>query len=318
MEPRLFEFDWLRAKSHLRGSSQGRGNAHYLHFAGRDFVLRPFHRGGLIGKFNRDRYFYARVGDSRAMREFMLLDWMRTQGLPVPWPVAARHRASGLFYRADLITERIPNARPLAEVLLERAIQEHSWSRIGTVIRQMHSLGVYHADLNCRNVLLDASERVWLIDFDKCKRRVPGGWMQRNLARLKRSLVKTRRENSDLNWAEQKLGRVSIWLRPFIQFADEEKLLKQDQTGKFEERTLKRTLMCMKWGKAYAPDYVNVLASAVRKNLSGEYRFVCFTDDTSGISSDIETLPIPEMGTIPRQLSLRCLAKNFAIQARTL
>ncbi len=203
MEPRLFEFDWLRAKSHLRGSSQGRGNAHYLHFAGRDLVLRPFHRGGLIGKFNRDRYFYARVGDSRAMREFMLLNWMRTQGLPVPWPVAARHRASGLFYRADLITERIPNARPLAEVLLECAIQEHSWSRIGTVIRQMHSLGVYHADLNCRNVLLDASERVWLIDFDKCKRRVPGGWMQRNLARLKRSLVKTRRENSDLNWAEQ-------------------------------------------------------------------------------------------------------------------
>ena len=54
--------------------------------------------------------------------------------------------------------------------------------------------------------------------------------------------------------------------------------------------------MCMKWGKAYAPDYVNVLASAVRKNLSGEFRFVCFTDDTNGISSDVETLPIPEMG----------------------
>ena len=203
MEPRLFEPEWLRAKDHLRGSSQGRGNTHYLHFKGRDMVLRPFQRGGFIGKFNRDRYFYAQVGNSRAMREFTLLDWMRTQGLPVPLPLAARHRPSGLFYRADLITECIPDARPLAEVLLERDIQERTWSEIGSVIRQMHSLGVHHADLNCRNVLLDASERAWLIDFDKCKRRAPGGWMQRNLARLKRSLGKTRRKNPNLNWAAQ-------------------------------------------------------------------------------------------------------------------
>lgn len=62
---------------------------------------------------------------------------------------------------------------------------------------------------------------------------------------------------------------------------------------------MKRTVICMKWGKAYAPDYVNVLASAVRRHLSGEYRFVCFTDDTEGISRDVETLPIPEMGLDP-------------------
>lgn len=61
-------------------------------------------------------------------------------------------------------------------------------------------------------------------------------------------------------------------------------------------RDLIGTVICMKWGKAYAPDYVNVLASAVRKNLCGEYRFVCFTDDAEGISPDVETLPIPEMG----------------------
>ena len=203
MEPRLFEPEWLHAKGYLRGSSQGRGNTHYLHFAGRDMALRPFQRGGFVGKFNRDRYFYAQVGDSRAMREFTLLDWMRTQGLPVPLPLAARHRPSGLLYRADLITECIPNARPLAEILLERDLRERTWSEIGAVIRQMHSLGVHHADLNCRNILLDASERAWLIDFDKCKRRKPAGWMQRNLARLKRSLVKTRRKKPDLNWDAQ-------------------------------------------------------------------------------------------------------------------
>ncbi len=203
MEPRLFEPGWLRAKGHLRGGSAGRGNAHYLHFVGRDMVLKPFQRGGLIGKFNRDRYICTRVGDGRAMREFTLLDWMRTQGLPVPLPVAARHRPSGLFYRADLITERIPEARPLAEVLQERTLQEPSWRGIGAVIGQMHSLGVHHADLNSRNILLNASERAWLIDFDKCKRRAPGRWMQSNLVRLRRSLAKTKRMHPDLNWTVQ-------------------------------------------------------------------------------------------------------------------
>lgn len=52
----------------------------------------------------------------------------------------------------------------------------------------------------------------------------------------------------------------------------------------------------MKWGKAYAPDYVNVLASAVRKHLKTPYRFVCLTDDPTGLSPDIEALPIPNMG----------------------
>ena len=65
------------------------------------------------------------------------------------------------------------------------------------------------------------------------------------------------------------------------------------------ERDLKRTVICMKWGKAYAPDYVNVLASAVRRNLPEEHRFVCLTDDAEGISSDVETLPIPDMGLSP-------------------
>lgn len=57
-----------------------------------------------------------------------------------------------------------------------------------------------------------------------------------------------------------------------------------------------KVVMCMKWGKGYAPDYVNVLASAVKKNLAADHRFVCITDDAAGISKDVETYPIPEMG----------------------
>lgn len=60
-----------------------------------------------------------------------------------------------------------------------------------------------------------------------------------------------------------------------------------------------KTVICMKWGKAYAPDYVNVLASAVRRHLAEDHRFVCFTDDAEGIDPQVECLPIPDMGLSP-------------------
>lgn len=59
---------------------------------------------------------------------------------------------------------------------------------------------------------------------------------------------------------------------------------------------MEKVVICMKWGKGYAPDYVNVLESAVKKHLKEPYRFVCLTDDDDGISDDVECYPIPDMG----------------------
>jgi hypothetical protein len=54
-------------------------------------------------------------------------------------------------------------------------------------------------------------------------------------------------------------------------------------------------VICMKWGTAYGPEYVNILHAMVRRNLTRPFRFVCFTDDTSGINDGIECQPLPEM-----------------------
>lgn len=48
-------------------------------------------------------------------------------------------------------------------------------------------------------------------------------------------------------------------------------------------------IICMKWGTRYGADYVNRLASMVRSHLSQPFRFVCFTDDPTGI--DTATYP---------------------------
>ena len=56
-----------------------------------------------------------------------------------------------------------------------------------------------------------------------------------------------------------------------------------------------RNVICMKWGTKFSARYVNILAASVKRNLTGPYRFVCFTEDSTGLSEGIETRPLPEM-----------------------
>lgn len=56
-----------------------------------------------------------------------------------------------------------------------------------------------------------------------------------------------------------------------------------------------RTVLCMKWGHKYGPEYVNRLYAMVRRHLSGDFTFVCLTDDRSGIRSEVVCHPIPSL-----------------------
>jgi alpha-N-acetylglucosamine transferase len=55
-------------------------------------------------------------------------------------------------------------------------------------------------------------------------------------------------------------------------------------------------ILCMKWGSKYGPEYVNRLYGMVARNLSIPFRFVCLTDDVSGVDPKVECLPIPSIG----------------------
>ena len=155
-----------------------------------------------MGKLIKDMYLRVPVDKSRAMREFKLLQWMKVQDLPVPRPVAACFSPVGPAYRADLLMERIADAQTIADLLTRHALSHEDWMKVGEVIARMHLSGVYHSDLNCRNILLDRRGKVWLIDFDKCERRPPGGWCQENLERLKRSLTKVKAGLPEFFWEE--------------------------------------------------------------------------------------------------------------------
>jgi tRNA A-37 threonylcarbamoyl transferase component Bud32 len=198
-DPRLFDPAWLAQTGRLAGGSEGRARAHFLNHGGHDLVLRHYRRGGAVSPLLGDRFLRGPAAGSRAMREFALLGWMRGQGLAVPRPVAARWQPQGLWYRADLLTERIPDAATLAARL--QAGQAADWARIGAAIAALHAAGVWHADLNCRNILLDGGGSVWLIDFDRCARRRGGWWQAANLDRLHRSLAKEAAGPAGLAWS---------------------------------------------------------------------------------------------------------------------
>jgi hypothetical protein len=54
------------------------------------------------------------------------------------------------------------------------------------------------------------------------------------------------------------------------------------------------TILCLKWGTAYGPEYVNRLYAGVRRHLRRPFRFICMTDDRSGVRSEVEIYRLPQ------------------------
>ncbi|SHI21062.1 3-deoxy-D-manno-octulosonic acid kinase [Ferrimonas marina] len=201
-----FDPQWLKQQGWLTGSSDdsGRNPAWFFALQDGECVLRHYWRGGLPGKVLKDSFLFTGVERSRPYRELALMDWMFQQGLPVAQPVAARLSRSGLRYRADLITIKLPNSQDLVGALQQGNLGKREWQKIGKMIARFHDAGVYHADLNARNILLSDGD-YYLIDFDRGERRRPHkGWMQSNLERLKRSLDKELGRVEGLNFKPER------------------------------------------------------------------------------------------------------------------
>ena len=185
-----FEPDYWRGRGALQIQRGGRGGVAMIDTPAGACVLRHYHRGGLVGRFNRDNYLWSGAARTRSFAEFRLLAHAVALGLPAPQPVAARYRRRGMFYTADLITRCIEDARTLAQCLADDRLDADLARETGALVARFHREGIWHADLNAHNVLV-TSEALYLIDLDRGALRAPAeGWRLANLARLRRSLVK--------------------------------------------------------------------------------------------------------------------------------
>ncbi len=192
MDEVCFDSAWYQQKGLLRGQAIGRGTTHFIEIGDVQCVLRHYRRGGLAAKLLGDQYVWSGIKNTRAWREWHLLKCMLAMDLPVPVPVAAQVRRKGLYYNADLITRRIGHSNALSAILQLAPIPEAVWRKLGTTIKQFHLNGVYHADLNAQNILIDSNKQIFLIDFDKGYLRNPRwSWQHQNLKRLLRSIHKS-------------------------------------------------------------------------------------------------------------------------------
>ena len=188
-EERFLPGAWPHAEA-LTGDlrSSGRGNTMYVGNVPRQFVLRHYMRGGLIGKFVRDTFIFSGPDKTRSFREWRLLDKLSSNNFNVPRPAAARYCQRGTFYTADIITVRIPEVMALSQYIAKNKPDEAFWMSVGASIYKFHAAGVYHADMNAYNLQIDSSDELWMLDFDKGSLRPRGTWQQETLGRLHRSL----------------------------------------------------------------------------------------------------------------------------------
>jgi len=216
INPDWFNKFYWQQQNALMGQSKGRNITWFIknpndEIKSQCWVLRHYYRGGLMAKLVTDRFLFTGIKKTRCYKEVQLLQLMSDMGLPVPKPIAAMVSQKKMFYQADLLMEKI-EAKDLVAILSQSNLPISQWRAIGEVIANFHCHGIYHADLNAHNILIDKLNKVWLIDFDRCKKiTIQQCWQKKNLQRLFRSFEKEQLLNKRFYfdhhvWRELELG----------------------------------------------------------------------------------------------------------------
>ncbi|MCH1925889.1 3-deoxy-D-manno-octulosonic acid kinase [Shewanella sp. C32] len=215
ISPEWFTEAFWRRQNCVIGSSSGRNITWFVEHNHQRWALRHYWRGGLIAKLIKDAYPFAGYENTRAFAELQLLEQLYAEDFAVPKPVAAHVVRSGFVYRADILTTLLPQAQDLVGLLAERALTGDEWQNLGQLIAKFHQRGVYHADLNAKNILLSEGQ-FYLIDFDRGELRdAAPDWQRSNIERLLRSFRKEKTKQpalafDDTCWQQLMVGYQQI------------------------------------------------------------------------------------------------------------
>ena len=193
--------DYWQHKNAIIAEKKGRSTTWFFNYSNGVGVLRHYWRGGLVSKLLRDQYFYTGLKNTRAYKEYQLLIELQQRGLSAPAPIAARITLNKAIYCGDLITQAIPDAISLLDILKIRVLTTAEITTIGQTIADFHQQGVFHADLNINNIMLDNSGKAYLIDFDRGHLVAPlHASLKANIQRLNRSFIKEKGRHPDFFW----------------------------------------------------------------------------------------------------------------------
>jgi len=177
----------------------GRGDMHAVKLAdGTTALFRRYHHGGLFRSLTGE-WFYS--WPPRPFRELSITEELRRRGFPTVEVLAAFvEKIGGPVYRGWLVSRQLEGAQDLWAGLQNGFSEcvgiEALLKAVAAVIRRMHREGIYHRDLNLKNILVRSSAvgvESYVIDFDKAilgLGQLPAPLAQKNLGRLLRSIRK--------------------------------------------------------------------------------------------------------------------------------
>jgi hypothetical protein len=76
-----------------------------------------------------------------------------------------------------------------------------------------------------------------------------------------------------------------------------------------------KLVFCMKWGTRYGPEYVNRLWRSVRRHVKGDFKLVCFTENSDGVDEVVDCRPLPPFEGVPQHLAVKPWRKLSLWQA---
>ncbi len=128
-------------------------------------VMKHYARGGLMRYVSRRLHLRSRT--SRAAGEFATLQRLLAAGVPVPQPLLWVETGM-LFTENWLIITEIPEAQSLADIARQDpARSEALIPRVVAMVEKLIELRIHHVDFHPGNVLINAQDEVFPIDFDK-------------------------------------------------------------------------------------------------------------------------------------------------------
>ena len=188
---------------------------------GERMIIKTYRRGGLLRFLVRDLYW----GDSRPIEELWVGAAALQAGIPTAEVLAAiAFRVAGPFYRGYLITRELSGCKALPSFLsaARDKTSEETFrnkrallARTAQTVRAMHDRGLYHGDLNLKNVLIDAEQQrtIYIIDWDKSRAQenISPALRSSNMVRCCRSMVKLSRQGLALTERDQLYFLHAYW-----------------------------------------------------------------------------------------------------------
>jgi tRNA A-37 threonylcarbamoyl transferase component Bud32 len=177
----------------------GRGDIRSVQLAdGTTALFRRYRHGGMLRSIT-GKWFFS--WPPRPFRELTITEELRRRGFPtVEVYAACVGKIAGPFYRGWLVTRQLEGAHDLWAALHSGFCQsvgiEAVLKAVAAAVRRMHREGVYHRDLNLKNILVRSTAaglESHVIDFDKAilvLGQLPAPLVQNNLDRLLRSIGK--------------------------------------------------------------------------------------------------------------------------------